>query len=82
MIDSHLNFQEEVQKIPKKMTCGTKTIAAMEKLFEVQTRLFLLQSLVFSHLHYSSVLLSEISRKLILSFDKQINWASKTITYR
>ena len=42
----------------------------------------LLQSLVFSHLHYSSVLLSGINQKLIPSLDKQINWALKTITYR
>ena len=78
MIDSHLNFQE-VKKILMKMACGIKAIAA--KLFDIQIRL-LLQSVVFSHLHYSSVPLSGISQKLILSLDKQINWALKTITYR
>ena len=82
MIDSHLNFQEEVKKIPKKMACGIKTSAAIQKPFDIQTRLLLLQSLVFSHLHYSSVLLSGISQKLMLSLDKHINWALKTITYR
>ena len=45
MIDSHLNFQEEVKKIPKKLACGIKTIAAIQKPFEIQTRLLLLQSL-------------------------------------
>ena len=64
MIDSHLNFQEEVKKILKKMACGIKTIAAIQKPFDIQTRLLLLQSLVFSfsHLHYSSLLLSGISQ--------------------
>ena len=65
MIDSHLIFQE-VKKILKKMACRIKTIAAIQKPFYIQTRLLLLQSLVFSHLHYSSVLLSGISQKLIL----------------
>ena len=81
MIDSHLNFQG-VKKILKKMACGIKTIAAIQKPFVIQTRLLRLQSLVFSHLQYSSVLLLGISQKLILLLDKQINWASKTIIYR
>ena len=81
MIDSHLIFQE-VKKILKKMACRIKTIAAIQKPFYIQTRLLLLQSLVFSHLHYSSVLLSGISQKLILKLDKQVNWALKTIIYR
>ena len=82
MIDSHLNIQDEVKKFLKKMACGIKTLAAIQKLFDIQTHLLLLQSLVFSHLHYSSVVLSGISQKLILSLDKQINCALKTITYR
>ena len=68
MIDSHLIFQE-VKKILYKKTCGMKTIAAIQKPFDIQTRLFL-QSLVFIHLHYFSVLLSGLSQKLILSIDK------------
>ena len=64
------------------MACGIKSIAGIQKLFDHQTRLLLLQSLVYSHLHYSSGLLSGISQKLIVSLDKQNNWALKTITSR
>ena len=63
MVNSHLNFQEEVKKILKRMISGIKTIAAILKPFDIQTRIILLQALVFSHLHYSSSLLSGISRK-------------------
>ena len=69
MIDSHLNFHE-VKKVLRKRACRNKTIAAIQKPFDIQTRLLFLQSLVFSHLHYSSVLLSGISQKLIISLDK------------
>ena len=31
MIDSHLNFQEELKNILMKMACGIKTIAAIHK---------------------------------------------------
>ena len=69
MIDSHLIFQE-VKKILKRMACEIKTIAAIQKPFDIKTRLLLLQPLVFSHLSSFSVLLSRISQKLVLSLDK------------
>ena len=64
------------------MACGLKTIAAIQKPFDIQIRLLLLQSLVFSLLYYPSLLLLGTSHKLILSLDKQINCALKTIAYR
>ena len=81
MIDKLLKFQDKVKKIFKKWQ-AEKTIAAIQKLFNIQTYLLLLQSLVFVHLHYNSVLLSVINQNLILSLDKQINWALKPIIYQ
>ena len=41
-----------------------------------------LKSLVISHLHYSSILLTGISQNLLTTLEKQLNWAVKSCVLR
>ena len=45
--------------------------------YQKKNKILLLNSLVISHLHYSSVLLNGISQNLITTLEKQLNWAIK-----
>ena len=42
----------------------------------------LLHALVLSHFEYCNLLLTDISSALLLSLEKQLNWALKTVFYR
>lgn len=75
MLDKHLTFQDEVKNILRKMARGIKTLNAIKNNFPIATRITLMNALVFSHLHYSAILLSGISNQLQNTLDKQINWA-------
>ena len=72
--DRNLNFQDEVKKILRKMVCSTKTLYYVRDFLPEKTRFLLLKSPVISHLQYSSVLLNGISRSLISTSEKQLNW--------
>ena len=61
MLDKHLTFQDEVKNILRKMARGIKTLNAIKNNFPIATRITLMNALVFSHLHYSAVLLSGLS---------------------
>ena len=76
-LDQNLNFQDEVKNILWKMATGIKTLYAIRDIFPTATRLLLLNALVLSHLHYSSILLTGISENLITTLEKQLNWGIK-----
>ena len=64
-LDQNLTYQDEVKNLLMRMACGIKTIYSVRDLFPEKTRLLLLNALVISHLHYSSVLLNEITENLL-----------------
>ena len=76
-LDQNLDFQDEVKNILRKMATGIKKLYAIRDIFPTATRLILLNALVLSHLHYSSILLSGISENLITTLEKQLNWGIK-----
>ena len=76
-LDQNLDFQDEVKNILRKMATGIKTLYARRDIFPNATRLILLNVLVLSHLHYSSILLTGISEILITTLEKQSNWGIK-----
>ena len=53
---------------------GIKTI----NFITIQTRLLLMNALVVSHLHYSSIVINSISKHLVTSLEKQMSWAVKS----
>ena len=59
------------------MACGIKTIYCVCDFLPTKTRLLLLNACVMSHLHHSSILLNGISRNLISTLEKQLNWGIK-----
>ena len=75
--DSKLTYDDEVKKILRRMAMGIKTMYTLRNIFPIKTRKVLYQTLVMSHLEYSSVLLTGISEKLLQSLQKQQNWALK-----
>ena len=76
-LDQNLNYQNEVKYILRKRACGIKTIYCVRDFLPTKNRLLLLNALVISHLQYSSILLSGISRSLSLTLEKQLNWGIK-----
>ena len=77
LLDPNLNYQNEVKNILRKIACGIKTIYCVRDFLPTKTRLLLLNALVISNLHYSSILLNGISRSLISTLEKQLNWGIK-----
>ena len=76
-LDQNLDFQDEMKNILRKIATGIKTLYAIRDFFPTATRLLLLNGLVLSHLHYSSILLTGISENLITTLEKQLNWEIK-----
>ena len=81
-LDQNLNYQNELKNLLRKMACGIKTIYCVRDFLPTKTRLLLLNALVISHLHHSSILLSGISRSLISTLGKQLNWGIKACFIR
>ena len=82
IIDNKLNFQSQVKNVLKKMAIGIKTIQTIRNNLPKKCLKVLLQSLVLSHFDYCNIMLTNISSKLLLSLEKQLNWALKTVFYR
>ena len=76
-LDQNLDFRDEVKNILRKMATGIKTLYSIRDIFPTATRLLLLNVLVLSHLHYSSILLTGISENLITTLEEQLNWGIK-----
>ena len=64
------------------MAIGIKTIQTIRNNLPKKCLKVLLQSLVLSHFEYCNIMLTNISNKLLLSLEKQLNWALKTVFYR
>ena len=65
-IDRNLTFQHEVKHLLRKKACGIKTLNAIKSPFNIKTRLLLMNALVLSHLHYSSVIINSISQSVLI----------------
>ena len=72
----------EVQNILRKMATGIKVLYSIRNILPEKARLLLLNSLVLSHLHYSSNLINGISQNLRLTLEKQLSWAVKACFHK
>ena len=77
ILDKKLMYQQQVKQILSKMAQGIKTLYVLRNVVPYHLRKILLNSLVISHLQYSAVLLSSISKNLLTTLEKQLNWAVK-----
>ena len=66
-IVQNFTFQQEVKNVLRMMACGIKTLNAIKNPFNINKRLSIMNALVLSHLHYSSILLNSITRNLVAS---------------
>ena len=76
-IDKHLGFQTQVEKVLKSMAVGKKTVETFQHRFPSGVLLLLSHALVMSHLDYSQLFFFKINSSLLLSLEKQMNWALK-----
>ena len=82
VLDQFLTFQDEIKNILRKMAYGIKTLQSIKKPLPVKTRLLIMHALVISHLRYPAILLIGISANLMISLEKQLSWAVKTLCDR
>ena len=81
-IDQHLSFQTQVKKVLKNMAVGIKTIESVQQKFPTTVLVMLFHALVISHLEYSALYFTQITSPLLLSLEKQMNWALKCVYFR
>ena len=81
ILDKILLYQQQVKQIHSKMAQGTKTLYVLKNAVPYHLRKILLNSPVISYLQYSAVLLSSISKNLLTTLEKELNWAVKLDTY-
>ena len=80
-IDKHLGFQTQGRKVLKNMAVGMKTIETMRHRFPTQALFMLFHALVMSHLGYSLQFFFKISSSSLVSLEKQVNWALKSVLF-
>ena len=78
IIDSKLKFDGEVKKIPQRMACGIKVLNTLSKSLPEKTKVFLLNAIVKSHLHFSALILIGLQKPLLTTLEKQLNWGIKS----
>ena len=81
-LDRNLTYQMKVQNILRKMATSIKVLYSIRNILPEKTRLLLLNSLVLSHLHYSSILINGVSQNLRLTLEKQLSWAVKACFHK
>ena len=64
------------------MAVGIKTIETIQHKFPTTDLLMLFQALVLSHFEYSASFLVQMTSTLLLSLEKQMNWALKSVYFR
>ena len=64
------------------MAVGIKTIESIQHKFPTTVLVMIFHALIISHFEYSAVFLTQISPPLLLSLEKQINWAIKFVYFR
>ena len=82
IIDNKLTFEYQVESVLKKMAFGIKAIQTIRNNLPKKCLKVLLHALVLSHFEYCNLLLTDISSALLLSLEKQLNWALRTVFYR
>ena len=82
IIDNKLTFETQVKSVLKKMALGIKTIQTIRNNLPKKCLKVLLHALVLIHFEYCNLLLTDISSALLLSLEKQLNWALKSVFYR
>ena len=63
------------------MAVGIKTVETVQHRFPTQVLLMLFHALAMSHLDYSLLFSFKISSSLLLSLEKQMNWALKSVLF-
>ena len=81
-LDQHLTFQTQVKKVLKNMAVGIKTIESIQHKFPTTVLVMLFHALIISHFEYSAIFFAQISPPLLLSLEKQMNWALKSVYFR
>ena len=79
---NRLAFQSEVKFLLKKMAREIKTIYTVRNSLPGSSLKLILNALVLRHLHYSAVVIQSIGKYLLVSIEKQINWALKASFHR
>ena len=74
-IDKNLSFQDEVKHILEKLAGGIKTIYKLRNRIPTFLMKTVLNAFVISHLLYSLLLIQSIDKNLLISLEKQLNWA-------
>ena len=75
LLDEHLRYQDQTNKILASMAIGIKTILQIRHLVPLKTKLELVKSLVLSHIQYPIHLLNGLSKANVNRLNRQINWA-------
>ena len=82
ILDSSLSFHAQIKTILQKKAKGIKTIDTIGQQLPKLSLVALLHCLVLSHLDYSAIFLKQINATLMLSLEKQLNWALKRTYFR
>ena len=82
VLDHFLTIQREVQNILRKKACGIEILHEIKNKTDNQNQLRLFKALVTSHLQYSATILNSFTSDLIISLEKQMNWAIKVFCNR
>ena len=59
------------------MAAGIKTIYTIRRTIPDNMKKLILNALVLSHIHYSATIIQSINQNLVLTLDRQLNWAVK-----
>ena len=73
--DKNLSFQDEVKHLLKKMARGIRTICTLRNRIPTFLMKKVLNAFAISHLNYSLLLIQSIDKNLLISLEKQLNWA-------
>ena len=82
IVDIKLTFEYQVKSVLQKTALGIKAIQTIRNNLPKKCLKVLLHALVLSHFEYCNLLLTDISSVLLLTLEKQLNWALKTVFYR
>ena len=64
------------------MAAGIETISTIRRTIPVNTKKLFLNALVLNHRLYSSTIIQSIKQNLVLTLDRQLNWAVKASCFR
>ena len=73
-----LKFDGEVKKIFQRKACEIKILNTLSKTCPEKTKVWLLNAIVISHLHYSALILIGLQKSLLTTLEKQLNWGIKS----